>query len=97
MNPVRTKQANFIYKGPTEDIGDAWVEYHSEVVYMTWELDDDERKFLLDGGNIRLGIWYMKPIPPVSLAVTGEQAVEKPNFKETKSGFQQSWEQEHAG
>jgi len=89
--PVRTKKSNFVYKGPGPDVGDAWVENYPEVVYMTWELTNEERAFLLDGGNLRIGIWNIKPIPPISVEMTGEQIVERSDFKITKAGWQKPW------
>lgn len=77
MNPIRTSGSNFVYRGPTPDVGDAWVERHrsEHAVYLTWELSDDERLALLGGATIRLGIFNMEPIPPVSLAVSDQQAL----------------------
>lgn len=99
MNPVRTKQSNFVYKGPTANIGDAWTEVKDDTVYMVWELSDEERRFLLDGGNIKLGIHFMgpnvgRPIPPVSLMCVGDQPVEPPEWKTVKAGWQPSWKDE---
>lgn len=101
MNPVRTKDSNFVYKGPAADIGDAWVQAIGDTVYMVWELDDEERRFLLDGGNLKLGIFYMgpntgRPIPPVSLQVVGDQRVEPPEWKMVKAGWQPKWQEEKA-
>jgi hypothetical protein len=86
MKPIRTAKSNFVYGGPHDDIGDAWVEKSPEVVYMVWELDDDERRFIIDGGNLKLGIYYVQPIPPVSLGVTGEQKIEESGFRNLPHG-----------
>jgi hypothetical protein len=75
MKPVKTSRSNFVYRGPTLDIGDAWVERVTvrlpegpvNVVYMDWQPTDQEREVLATKGVIRLGIWGMEPIPPVSL------------------------------
>lgn len=75
MIPVRTSRSNFVYRGPTPDIGDAWVERQPQnrVVYMEWAPDDGERREISAGGLIRLGIYGMEPIPPVSLGVVAPE------------------------
>jgi hypothetical protein len=77
MRPVRTPRSNFVYRGPTPDIGAAWVERQPEnrVVYMEWQLDPVELELLAAGGLIRLGIWGLEPIPPVSLGISTEPIV----------------------
>jgi len=78
VNPVKTDRSNFVYLGPRPDIGDAWVERTAvqmegtlvPVVYMDWQPTAEERKAIARGkGVVRLGIWGMEPIPPVSLEV----------------------------
>jgi|GEM_PF-3788313 hypothetical protein len=82
MKPVKTDRSNFVYLGPTVDIGDAWVERETvqtgldgagptvNVVWMDWQPSPEERQAIAAGpGVIRLGIWGMEPIPPVSLEV----------------------------
>jgi hypothetical protein len=78
MIPVKTARSNFVYRGPTVDIGDAWVERVTvrldtgpvNVVYMDWQPTAEEREAIAGGkGVVRLGIWGMEPIPPVSLEV----------------------------
>lgn len=77
MNPVYHAGCNFVYKGPTADIGDLHVQIqkdgHVEVVF---ELDDGEREMIAQGGKVRLGIWA-RPIPPVSMAVAPSGMYEK--------------------
>lgn len=74
MIPVRTARSNFVYRGPTPDIGDAWVERvpADRVVFMEWQPSPIEVELLAAGGLIRLGIWGMEPIPPVSLGISTE-------------------------
>lgn len=77
MKPVKTARSNAVYRGPTLDIGDAWVERQRvrlpegdvDVVWMDWLPTDAEREAIARKGVIRLGIWGMEPIPPVSLEV----------------------------
>jgi hypothetical protein len=70
MIPVRTNRSNFVYRGPTPDIGDAWVERRRpREVYLTWKPSDAERAAIAAGALIELGIHGMEPIPPVSLNV----------------------------
>lgn len=81
MKPVRTRTSNCTYLGPREDIGDLpceRVRYDDgdRVVYAVYELTDEDRKAIADGANVKLGIWT-EPIPPVSLRVTDEQALEE--------------------
>lgn len=71
MDPIKTNRSNFVYRGPTDDIGDLDVERTSEqgasVVYAVFEPSEEERQAIADGGFVKLGIWGMEPIPPVSL------------------------------
>ena len=70
MIPVRTSRSNFVYRGPTPDIGDAWVERRPpRRVFLTWKPSDEERAAIAAGALIELGIHGMEPIPPVSLNV----------------------------
>jgi len=71
MIPIRTRRSNFVYRGPTPDIGDAWTERvpGERAVYLTWQLSPAERADIAAGRNIRLGIYGMEPIPPVSLNI----------------------------
>ncbi|HUR86033.1 MAG TPA: hypothetical protein VMY78_11865 [Solirubrobacteraceae bacterium] len=67
---------NFVYRGPTADIGDLHVrraphESGGNVVEVVYELDDGDRRLIAEGGRIRLGI-FNEPIPPVSMAVIPE-------------------------
>lgn len=72
MIPVRTRASNMVYRGPTPDIGDAWVDRQprEHAVYLDWLPSDEERAAIAAGGLIRLGIFNMEPIPPVSLNVS---------------------------
>lgn len=74
MIPVRTRSSNFVYRGPTPEIGDAWVVRRPEerAVYLTLKPSDEERAAIAAGGLIVLGIYHMEPIPPTSLEVTTE-------------------------
>jgi hypothetical protein len=81
VRPVRTVNSNFVYKGPEPDIYDAWVERRPEsrVVYLVWEMDPEERNAIARGAQIKLGIFNMEPIPPVSLSITTEDEVTDPD------------------
>jgi hypothetical protein len=69
MIPIRTRASTIVYRGPTPDVGDAWVERPRRgEVYMTWKPSDEERAAIAAGANLRLGI-FTEPIPPVSLGV----------------------------
>jgi hypothetical protein len=71
MDPIKTNRSNFVYKGPTPDIGDLACERTTEsgtpVVYSVWEPSEEERRAIAEGGYVKLGIWGMEPIPPVSV------------------------------
>jgi hypothetical protein len=70
MKPVYHAGCNFTYFGPKPDIGDLHVQIQENgCVEVVYELDDEERDMIAQGGKIRLGI-YSRPIPPVSMAVT---------------------------
>lgn len=69
MIPVRTCRSNLVYRGPTPDVGDAWVDRRrAGEVYLTWKPSEEERAAIAGGALIELGI-YAEPIPPVSLNV----------------------------
>jgi hypothetical protein len=80
MDPIRTAAANFVYRGPAENIGDLWVQrvpenaprYRAQEVRSVWDLDRDERALIADGGRIELALYGAEPIPPVSLIVLPE-------------------------
>jgi hypothetical protein len=76
MIPVRTAASNFVYRGPTPDIGDAWVDRQpGHNVYLDWQPSDEEREAIAAGALIRLGIHGMEPIPPVSLYISPHAAL----------------------
>lgn len=86
MRPIKTDRSNFTYKGPTPDIMDLPCERATcpgggamdggRVVYSVWEPSEEERAFVARGGNIKLGIYAMEPIPPVSLQIVHEKEAE---------------------
>lgn len=79
MIPVRTGRSNFVYRGPTPDIGDAWVRRapSKRAVYLVWQPSEAERRAIAEGGLIELGIFNMEPIPPVSLNIATEQVLDE--------------------
>lgn len=90
MKPIKTDRTNFTYKGPTPDVMDLPVERATVdgaetksgsldgagVVFSVWEPSPEEREFVARGGNIKLGIYGMEPIPPVSLQIVHEGMAE---------------------
>jgi hypothetical protein len=78
MKPVKTARSNFVYRGPTAEIGDAWVERrpNEQVVYLTWQPTQQEREAIWEGANLKMGIFNMEPIPPVSLGISTDQVVD---------------------
>ena len=69
MSPIKTKESNFVYRGPTAEIADCPCRREYAVTFIVWEPTDDEREALAAGAYLRLGIYGLGPIPPVSLAV----------------------------
>lgn len=71
MIPIRTAASNFVYRGPTPDVGDAWTERRRPgEVYITWKPSGEERTAIAAGASIELGIFGREPISPVSLNVS---------------------------
>lgn len=72
MRPVRHADSNFVYRGPTADIGDLHVTLvpgpNGTVVEVVYELDDADRALIAVGARIELGV-YSQPIPPISMRV----------------------------
>jgi hypothetical protein len=71
VNPIKTNRSNFVFRGPTLDIGDVWAEVDRSagVVYVDWQPTEAERAAIGRGkGVVRLGILQF-PMPPVSLEV----------------------------
>lgn len=75
MIPIKTAKSNFIYKGPSLEIGDMSCERIKKGhIRSIWVLTDDERAYIAAGGNLELDI-YCEPIPPVSLNCSDEVAL----------------------
>jgi hypothetical protein len=73
MHPIKHGSSNLVYRGPTPNIGDLWVErvdpHHVRVVY---DLTDNDRALIAEGGRIELAM-YHEPIPPISMGVLPER------------------------
>lgn len=71
MLPIKTNRSNFTYKGDGAGVGDLPCERTTEsgvgVVYAVYEPAEEERRAIAEGGFIKIGIWGMEPIPPISL------------------------------
>lgn len=86
MEPVETAKSNLTYDGDGDQVGDLPCERTTvdglTVIYAVYELDDDDRRMIAAGANIKLGIWA-EPISPVSLMVTEETRLEprQPRFQ----------------
>lgn len=70
MIPVKTDRSNFVFRGPTLDIGDIWTEVDQErgTVFVDWQPTTAELEAIARGGVIRLAIMQF-PMPPVMLEV----------------------------
>lgn len=69
MRPIKTNESNFSYLGPTTEIADLPCRTEGMNTFSVWEPTADERRIIAEGGNIRLGIHGVRPIPPVSLQI----------------------------
>lgn len=69
MLPVKTLESNFTYLGPAPEVADMPCRLEGAQTYSVWVLSDEERELIAKGGHIRLGIFGVRPIPPVSLQV----------------------------
>lgn len=89
MKPVKTKNSNYNFgppPGKEGEIGDLPCEHpviteHGVFTYAVYELDDEDRKAIANGYNIRLGVGWIGGFPPVSLGVTHEVALENSNVE----------------
>lgn len=75
MKPIRTAHSNFVWKGPTPEIGDlhAQMDHESQRTRTVWTLSADERIAVAAGANIALDVWGQHP--PVDVSVTNEEGV----------------------
>lgn len=72
MEPIKFEGADVNYRGPSEEVGDLWcMREKPGLIRVVYELDEDDRRMLAEGGRIMLGIWT-EPIPPVSMQVIPE-------------------------
>jgi hypothetical protein len=72
MHPIKHAGSNLVYRGPTPDIGDLWVQRDKpHQVRVVYDLDDFERMTIAEGGRIEL-VMYHEPIPPISMIVLPE-------------------------
>lgn len=86
MRPVKTKRSNLVYRGDGADVIDLPCERArleggsvdgAGVIYSVWELADEEREHVARGGNLKVGILFMEPIPPISLEIVDEAQIEE--------------------
>lgn len=72
MHPIKHANSNLVYRGPTPDIGDLWVQRDvPHKVHVVYDLDDNDRALIAEGGRIEL-VMYHEPIPPISMVVLPE-------------------------
>lgn len=83
MEPIRTAETNFDYgppRGHEGDIGNLpcmkGTNNGYPVVFAVYEPDDEERKAIAEGANLRMGLYGIEPICPVSLGITALTRVE---------------------
>jgi hypothetical protein len=74
MKPIKTPETNVVFKlpgGTDENNLPVYMgnnEHDEKVIISTWELSDEERKVIAEGGMVSLCVWG-DGTPPVSLAV----------------------------
>lgn len=69
MKPIIHQFVNDVYRGPTPEIGDLFVErIEPGCIRVVYKPEPEELAALAAGGLVELVIWN-EPIPPVSLAV----------------------------
>lgn len=77
MTPIKVNESNFIYRGPTAEVADLPCRTEGNDrfgdTFSVREFTDAERQAIAMGANLRLGIYGMRPIPPVSLQVVDNQ------------------------
>lgn len=72
MHPIKHDSSNMVYRGPTPDIGDLWVQrVEPHQIRVVYDLTDHDRELIAAGGRIELAMYY-EPIPPISMAVLPE-------------------------
>jgi hypothetical protein len=72
MHPIKHGSSNLVYRGPTPDIGDLWVQrVRQHEIRVVYDLDDHDRELIAAGGRIELAM-YFEPIPPISMVVLPE-------------------------
>jgi hypothetical protein len=75
MTPITTKKTVGIYgapKGREQEIGGLPFYREDDAVCSIWELEDEERKAIASGANVRLR-QLGEPIQPVALEVIWEE------------------------
>lgn len=69
MLPVKPLDANVVYKGPTEVIGDLeCTRVELGHIKVQFRLSDEEKAWIEAGALVQLDL-YTEPIPPISLNV----------------------------
>lgn len=85
MIPIKTSKFDGVYGAPKNLEGDiGGLPYYREkddyfnttIIYSVWELDEEERKQILDGANILVG-QMGEPIRPLSVQITDLKRVEE--------------------
>lgn len=81
MKPIKTARSNLVYHGDGADIMDLHCE-RMEVeggsvdggsgVFSVWEFSEEEREHVSRGGNLKVGVLFVEPVPPVSLQIVDE-------------------------
>lgn len=76
MKHIKTADCNMVYRGPEPGIGDlhcrrARIDGRGRTaIFSTWTFTDEERKAIAEGANVELALYYVEPIPPISMIVT---------------------------
>jgi hypothetical protein len=68
MIPLMRSDHNFVYYGPTDEIGDLSCRVDGIETFSHWRPSEEELELLNRGGSVELGITG-HPIPPVRINV----------------------------
>jgi hypothetical protein len=80
MDPVSRRDHNFVYQGPTPEIGDLPCYRQPGEVWSHWKPTPEELELLNHGGHVALGLFH-EPIPPISIGVVAAEAPPGTNGK----------------
>ena len=77
---VKTATTNLVYCAPpgNQNVSDMPCERRALAgggtgIFSTWSFTTAERAAIAAGANLEVGIWYVEPVPPLSVAIVEPQ------------------------